>query len=100
MSKQWGHGFFSGKHQATESLLKEMVPFAEDYMKAKREWTMEEINSRMVHSGRLMIGRCPFHEEITPSCSYDPATDKFHCFGCGKQGDGETLARAISNLDT
>jgi hypothetical protein len=29
---------------------------------------------------------CPFHDEQTPSCYFDMALTKFHCFGCGKEG--------------
>ncbi len=38
-------------------------------------------------SGARWWGRCPFHEERSPSFSVN-ATDKlFYCFGCGKGGD-------------
>jgi len=30
---------------------------------------------------------CPFHEDNTPSCRIYPATNTFHCFGCGATGD-------------
>ena len=31
------------------------------------------------------VGRCPNpnHNDSTPSCSYNPKTHTFHCFGCG-----------------
>lgn len=39
-------------------------------------------------SGRSFLGRCPFHEDRTPSFAVYPDTWSFHCFGCGADGSG------------
>lgn len=55
------------------------------------------INNWTVNSKRVKkVGRCPYHEEKTPSCAYDSVKDTFYCFGCGKEGDGLALSTQIN----
>jgi DNA primase len=50
-------------------------------------------------AGGRYLGRCPFHEERTPSFSVN-ATDKlYYCFGCGAKGDLITFVRETEQLD-
>ena len=50
-------------------------------------------------TGGRYLGRCPFHEERTPSFSVN-ATDKlYYCFGCGAKGDLITFVRETEQLD-
>jgi CHC2 zinc finger/Toprim-like len=42
---------------------------------------------RLHPSGNHLIGRCPFHEDRTPSFVVYPSTGTFHCFGCRTHGD-------------
>jgi DNA primase len=50
-------------------------------------------------AGARYMGRCPFHEERTPSFSVN-AVDKFYyCFGCGAKGDLITFVRDTEQLD-
>jgi DNA primase len=50
-------------------------------------------------AGARHLGRCPFHEERTPSFSVN-ATDKlYYCFGCGAKGDLITFVRESEQLD-
>jgi DNA primase len=49
--------------------------------------------------GARFTGRCPFHEERTPSFSVNAADKLYHCFGCGKGGDVITFVRETENLD-
>lgn len=59
-------------------------------------------------SGKNLIGRCPFHEDKTPSLVVFPDTRTFHCFGCRAGGDlisflrlqfGLTFLEALDTLD-
>src|SRR4051794_7221782 len=46
-----------------------------------------------------MTGRCPFHEERTPSFSVNPVKGLYYCFGCGARGDAITFVRETQGLD-
>src|ERR671935_1788105 len=50
-------------------------------------------------AGARFIGRCPFHEERTPSFSVNPQDNLYYCFGCGAGGDLITFVRETENLD-
>ena len=50
-------------------------------------------------SSARFTGRCPFHEERTPSFSVDPVEKLYHCFGCGKGGDVVRFVQETENLD-
>jgi len=50
-------------------------------------------------SGSRFTGRCPFHEERTPSFSVNPVEKLYYCFGCGKGGDLIAFVRETENLD-
>jgi DNA primase len=49
--------------------------------------------------GSRWVGRCPFHEERTPSFSVNPTEKLFYCFGCGKGGDIIAFVRETEALD-
>ncbi len=59
------------------------------------------IGERVVlrQKGRLYWGLCPFHGEKTPSFKVDPATQLWHCFGCGKGGDAFGFVKEIEHVD-
>src|SRR5574337_583961 len=50
-------------------------------------------------SGDRFTGRCPFHEERTPSFSVNPVKKLYYCFGCGKSGDVISFVRETESLD-
>ena len=49
--------------------------------------------------GARWTGRCPFHEERTPSFSVNAADKLFYCFGCGAKGDLITFVKETEGLD-
>jgi DNA primase len=50
-------------------------------------------------SGSRWSGRCPFHEERTPSFSVNREQKLYHCFGCGKGGDVVSFVMETESLD-
>jgi DNA primase len=50
-------------------------------------------------TGARYMGRCPFHEERTPSFSVNAADKLYYCFGCGAKGDLITFVRETEQLD-
>ena len=49
--------------------------------------------------GARWTGRCPFHEERTPSFSVEAAEKLFYCHGCHKGGDLISFVRETEGLD-
>ncbi|MGH3105210.1 MAG: DNA primase [Gaiellaceae bacterium] len=50
-------------------------------------------------TGARFTGRCPFHEEKTPSFSVNAQDKLFYCFGCGKGGDLVSFVEETESLD-
>lgn len=59
------------------------------------------------HGGKDLTGRCPFHQDDTPSLIVTPAKNLFHCMGCGAGGsaidflmkhDGVSFRHAVELL--
>ena len=71
----------------------ETVKAAADFVAVVEERT------QLRKSGGRLVGRCPFHEERTPSFSVNPGQGLFYCFGCHKGGDMITFVRETQGLD-
>jgi DNA primase len=50
-------------------------------------------------AGARYVGRCPFHEERTPSFSVNAADKLYYCFGCAAGGDLIKFVEETENLD-
>jgi DNA primase len=61
-----------------------------DVEQIRRDYRLSDAVSRRTKlrkAGRQMVGLCPFHHEKSPSFYVYDATDGYHCFGCGANGD-------------
>ncbi len=45
------------------------------------------------------VGRCPFHEERSPSFTVSASKGVYHCFGCGAGGDVFSFVMEIEKLN-
>ncbi len=64
----------------------DVVEVISDYVQLKR-------------SGRNWFGRCPFHNEKTPSFSVSSDKQIYHCFGCGVGGNVINFIMEHERLD-
>lgn len=63
-----------------------LVEIVQDYVKLKPD-------------GVNMTGRCPFHEEKTPSFKVHRTQGFYKCFGCGKSGDTISFIQEIKSVN-
>jgi DNA primase len=49
--------------------------------------------------GARFTGRCPFHEERTPSFSVNAADKLYYCFGCNRGGDVVRFVQESESVD-
>lgn len=54
---------------------------------------------KLAKAGQSYKGRCPFHNEKTPSFFVSPARQSYYCFGCGAKGDIFTFVEETEGLD-
>ena len=50
-------------------------------------------------AGREYHGRCPFHDDSSPSFSVSPDKQVYHCFGCGASGGLITFVMEYDKVD-
>lgn len=50
-------------------------------------------------NGSRLLGLCPFHEEKTPSFFIFTNTNRYNCFGCGKNGDVINFIEKTRKID-
>ena len=50
-------------------------------------------------TGREYSGRCPFHDDSSPSFSVNPDKQVYHCFGCGVSGGLISFIMEFDRID-
>ena len=55
--------------------------------------------TQLTQRGAEHLGRCPFHDERTPSFWVNGTKGVYHCFGCGASGDVITFLQQKQGLD-
>lgn len=89
---QQGHrdGFLEGKKYQSDVKV--------DVDEFTREVYIKTIKERFSKKNGKLIGNCPYHEEKTPSCIYDPIENEFFCLSCGENGDGFKLMKKLEGF--
>jgi DNA primase len=70
--------------------------------KIKERLGIEEVVSSYVkleRAGKNLKGKCPFHNEKTPSFYVSPDRGGYYCFGCGAKGDIFNFVQQFEGLD-
>jgi hypothetical protein len=50
-------------------------------------------------AGKEYMASCPLHEDATPSLSLNPRKAVWHCFSCGRGGDGIALVMEVRRVN-
>jgi len=70
--------------------------------KIKERLSIEDVIApyvKLISAGSNLKGRCPFHNEKTPSFFVSPDRGTYYCFGCGAKGDIFSFVEQIDGLD-
>jgi DNA primase len=70
--------------------------------KIKERLGIEEVISSYIKldkAGKNLKGKCPFHNEKTPSFFVSPDRGGYYCFGCGAKGDIFSFVEQFEGLD-
>ena len=73
-----------------------------DIEKLKRQVPIADVVGATVAlepQGKHLVGKCPFHDDSTPSLSVTPSTNLWRCFGCGAAGSGSNYAAEATVAD-
>ena len=77
----------------------EKIREAKEKLGRRNAELMQEFLQMDKYDERRGVGWCPNpdHDDKTPSCSYNPQTYTYHCFGCGQTWDYITAHMQAQN---
>lgn len=91
-----------GCHTAMIHLEPAMPHIDDDAMRDIRKLARIEViaaeYTTLKRSGRSLKGRCPVHEERSPSFVVTPSKGLWKCFGCGAGGDAIALVAQVEHV--
>jgi DNA primase len=73
----------------------------DDIERVRANNLIEQVIGRYVElrpSGRRLVGRCPFHEDRSPSLVVYPSNSSWYCFACDVGGDVFEFIKRIENI--
>lgn len=80
-----------------------MAPYNRNFTDELRErLSIVDVVGRRIplaKKGQKYWGCCPFHNEKTPSFTVDEERGRYHCFGCGEDGDIISFVMKTNNMD-
>jgi len=78
------------------------VPISHDWTSsfelAKARPISDFYEGKLRRMNKLLVGKCPFHADNSPSFVIYTDKNKAHCFGCGWQGDSIDFIQKLKNL--
>lgn len=73
-----------------------------DILRVKEKADIVDIISSYIEllpAGKSFKGKCPFHNEKSPSFFVSPERQNYYCFGCGAKGDVISFVEQYESLD-
>lgn len=73
-----------------------------DVDRIRRDYRLSDVvgrRTKLRRAGRNLVGLCPFHNEKSPSFYVYDATDGYHCYGCGANGDIISFVMETEGVD-
>ena len=75
------------KVDASVKMVENETEISPAQIELAREFPIEDLFQDRLRGNTRLSGKCPFHNDDTPSFTIFTDTNKFYCFGCNAHGD-------------